>query len=372
MIALALTLTLSTVKPGLMVLDPDAKGASAVEVAVVATAVANGARDLDTFEVMTANDVRTMLGVERQRQLMGSSADSANLAESLGARYVISSTATKAGTALEVDLRLLDTANGKVLSQKKSDPLAKPADVSPAVQGLTQELLGVLLANEQGSVLVRASEEGAEVRVDGKLVGSTPMATPLNFARGRHRLEVAKDGFITAFKPIEIRHNQTTVEDVRLVPSPDYISAYEARNKRMRIGAWVTAISAVALIGTAVILDRAVTEDIFLKQFTPRQKALVAQGQQTAAQAGFSGGLATTYGECAQDLAKCDTEARAAKSSVETWQAVTIATALTGVAVGALSAYFWIAGEDPGRYSRVSFNFAPLREGGAFSLSGSF
>lgn len=372
MIALALTLTLSTVKPGLMVLDPDAKGASPVEVAVVATAVANGARDLDTFEVMTANDVRTMLGVERQRQLMGNATESANLAESMGARYVISSTATKAGAGLEVDLRLLDTASGKVLSQKKSDPLAKPADVSPAVQGLTQELLGVLLANEQGSVLVRASEEGAEVRVDGKLLGSTPMSAPLNLARGRHRLEVAKDGFITTFRPIEIRHNQTSVEDVRLVPSPDYISAYEARNKRMRIGAWVTTISAVVLVGTAFILDRAVTENIFASEFTPRQKALVVQGQQTAAQAGFSGEPAKTYDVCAKDLSACHERAKGAQASVQTWQAVSIAMALAGVGVGALSAYFWIAGEDPGRYSRVSLNVAPLRDGGAFSLSGTF
>ena len=364
--AIVVTLCLAAAKPGLMVLEPDLKGATPVEGAVVGTAIANGARELETFEVMTATDMRTLLGVERQKQLMGAATEATNsLAESLGAQFVVSSIVAKVGAKLEVDLRLIDTKDGKVLSQKKLSNLEKSSEVSNSVQGITQELLGVLLATEQGSVYVRSSEEGSEVRLDGKLVGSTPMASAFAIARGRHRLEVGKDGFITAFKPVVVQREQTTVEDVRLVPSPDYINAYVQRNKRMRMGAWISAGAAVALLAGAVVVDRALTEKTYQDQFVPRREALRPNGTPPL------GDGAKIYTACAADAAACSLAAQDVKSQIEAFQAISIGLGIGAILTAGLSAYFFIAGEDPNKYSRVSMSLLP--EGGAaFALSGSF
>lgn len=384
--AVALSLAASSSKPGLLVLEPEVKGASAVESLVVNNAIAGGARDLEAFDVMTSTDLKTMLGLERQKQLMGAGGESASYAEALGARHTVASSVTKSGPALEVDLRLIDTATNKVLAQKKSSRLEKPAEVSPAIQGLTQELLGVLLANEQGSVLVRASEEGSEVRVDGKLVASTPMTGAIAVPRGRHRIEVGKNGFITQFKPTEIRHNETTVEDIRLVPSPDYIDAYLAKAKRMRMGAWISLGAAVAFALGAVIVDRAATEPAYSQEFLPRAKALSAPADVMANETSRAT-LAATLGfvddpksqndaydvfvGCPSDLAACHAAATEKKNTVQVLQGVTIGLAAAAVLTGALSAYFFIAGEDPTKYTR--FSFMPLPSGGgAFALSGEF
>jgi tetratricopeptide (TPR) repeat protein len=44
-------------------------------------------------------------------------------------------------------------------------------------------------------LLVRVDQPGAEVRVDGKLVGRTPLAEPLLLALGDHEVEVTLRGF---------------------------------------------------------------------------------------------------------------------------------------------------------------------------------
>jgi hypothetical protein len=371
-------------RPTVLALEPEGKGTTPVESAVVANAVAAGARELDAFQVMTAADIRTMMGLERQKQLLGTSTENLDFAEAMGARYVIAPTLTKLGTGLEVDLRLLDTSDNKVLAQKKSGRLDKPAEVTNAVSGLTQELLGVLLANEVGSVLVRSSEEGAEVRVDGKLLASTPMDKALAVPRGRHRLEVAKDGFITQFRPIVVSLNETTMEDVRLVPSPNYIDAYQQRNKRLRTGAWITTGAALVLAAGAILIDRLWAEPTYQNEFLLRQRGLRAGGaggdqgdwRRSGSESGLDGARLETYLSCADEGSgntmgtTCLDQATSIRNTIQVAQGLTIGLAAAAVLTAALSVYFWVAGEDPNKYSRLSFGFSPNRDGGSFALTG--
>ena len=72
------------------------------------------------FEVLTPQTVSTMLGLERQKQMLGcSDAATSCLAElsgALGADAVISGTMAKLGKAFHLDVRILNPADGKTLA----------------------------------------------------------------------------------------------------------------------------------------------------------------------------------------------------------------------------------------------------------------
>ncbi|MDP3237735.1 MAG: hypothetical protein Q8N26_33410 [Myxococcales bacterium] len=88
------------------------------------------------LSVITSADIATLLGVERQKQLLGCGEDSANcmveLGSALGAQLVVTGSIAKLETTYQVNLRVLQSADGKVVAQQ-------------AVRAETQEELLVAL-----------------------------------------------------------------------------------------------------------------------------------------------------------------------------------------------------------------------------------
>lgn len=79
------------------------------------------------FEVISQRDIQTLLGVERQKQLLGCSEQSASclaeLSGALGARFVLSGSIAKLGDAYQLSLTTLDTTRAQPLG--RSTRLAK-------------------------------------------------------------------------------------------------------------------------------------------------------------------------------------------------------------------------------------------------------
>jgi hypothetical protein len=74
--------------------------------------------------------------------------------------------------------------------------------ITPESQNVAREALAAikpLIA----TVHVNVNEPGAEVRIDGEVVGTTPLAEPLSLDTGRHQLEVRKTGFDPEQQSIE-------------------------------------------------------------------------------------------------------------------------------------------------------------------------
>ena len=127
-----------------------------------------------------------------------------------------------------------------------------------------------------GSLSVEVPVEAAEVRVDGKLAGVTPLAGPIAGLRpGIHKLEIAKKGFSAFIEEVPIRFMQTTRVKVDMVksvltglsyekeapkavtadPPPVAVSAPVSEPKSgLRIAAWTTAGLAAAAVVTAGVL----------------------------------------------------------------------------------------------------------------------
>ena len=365
-------------RPNLLVLDLEPRGVGLPEAQAATGSVVRGLRQLDVFQVLSSDDVRQLLALERTRQLSGAKAESSvgQLGTALNASNAVVGSVTRVGGKLQVEIRLLDAQTQKVLSQKTLNQ-ATVEQVANQLPGLAQELMSPLLREQQGFLVVKCREEAAEVLVDDTLVGSTPLKGSLDLARGTHRLTVRKDGFIAQTRSVRIEPKQTTVEEVELAPSGDYAKIYKDKYGKMRVGAWVATGVAVAGITTAILMNSSASSQ-YNDEFKPRQawlQGVAGTGPQTKPPEIANNPTASAaWDSCtASGAVACKQAAEDTKSSVQVKQYVAIGAAVVGVASAGVATWLWLSGKDPNRYADVVAGVAPNPNGGAtLALAGRF
>ncbi len=124
----------ATEKPKLAVLDLQASGVPGEVANALTEALNQETTRRGYFEVITASDVRTLLGIERQRQLLGCAESSctAELAGALGARFVLGGTLSKLGDAFQLSLQTVDT--------QKSTPVGRSVRIANELKELVDQL----------------------------------------------------------------------------------------------------------------------------------------------------------------------------------------------------------------------------------------
>lgn len=352
-------------RPQLVVFSLEPKGANALEAEAATAAVARGVRQLDVFQVVTTDDIRQLLAIERSRQLYGGEAGLTDLGGTLGARHAVVGTVSKLEEALQVEIRLLDTATSKVLNQKSLGPVREMARVAAELPALAQELLSPLLAEQQGLLLVRTNEEAVEVAVDDVLVASTPLKEPLKLARGSHRVQLRKDGFIAQSRTVRIEPESVKSEEFTMVPSPDYAEAWALRHGRIRRGAYLAGGIALAAVLGGVALDRLSTEPVYQEEFVPRQLWLKAQaGEIDQQKPAFASERASqVWDACSASPEDCQQQAREKGTQVLVQQIFTGGLVALGIGGVGFATYYYFQGEDPNRYARLVAQVA-VAEGG--------
>jgi hypothetical protein len=361
-----------------MVLELEPKGATPAQAEAATLSVARGLRELDVFSVLSSADVRQLLAIERSKQLVtGNSATGlSSLGTALGASHAVVGTVTKMTDGLHVELRLLDTVSSRVVSQRAFGP-ASVDRLAQVLPGLAQELVGPLLSAQQGDLLVKSREEAAEVWVDDALVASLPMLKPVKLSRGTHRVQLRKNGFIAQTRAVRIEPNQLQVEEVTLVPSPEFEQAYRKRNSALRLGASLATAGAVLAVGGAVLLDRLGTDPLYRQQFLPRQVWLqehtgVKTDQNGATQFANDPKALASYLSCVGQEQACRDKATQLQNQIRLQQYATIGLGVIGAAAAATAVYLWVTGEDPNRYAHVVAGVSFEPGGTTIALSGRF
>ena len=128
LILLAVLLAQTPEKPKLVVLEfTHAGGADPSVASVLSENVAAEVAARGFFSPISAREIQTMLGVERQKQLMGCTEDSCftELAGSMGARFVLSGSLTQLGSLLQLNLQTIDSQKAQVVG--RSTRMAKDA-----------------------------------------------------------------------------------------------------------------------------------------------------------------------------------------------------------------------------------------------------
>ncbi len=350
-------------KPKIAVLDFAANGASKELASAAGGVAANELDRMQTFQIVTADAIRNMLAFEKQRQMLGC-ADAGCMAEiggALGVDWLVSGKVTKLGASAGIpETFSLDLTLTNVKKAQREGSVIETARTETELVQKTgkaaQKLVAKILAGRTGRLVVSIAESGAVVKVDDQAKGTTPIKGALSLPAGPHTLTVEKKGFVSYQKDVQVESGKVVEEHVTLVPSPDFVKDYESRQKKIRLGAWISTGVAVAGIATAVALQ-VNANSLYGNESTP--------GTFLYDRARLQAGVEVQGGV---DLRA---EANKLKSDIETRQTMSyVAMGLGGVAAIAAT-YFWIAGEDPNRYSgfvepAARLDVAPL-PGGALA-----
>ena len=118
--AVAVLLAADGEKPKLLVLDVQAVGgADAALAQAITQAVISEAENKGFYTVLSSRDLANLVGIDRQKQLMGSCEDSSSCMTELGgalnARYVLAGNVSRFGDALQLNLQLFDNKKAQVV-----------------------------------------------------------------------------------------------------------------------------------------------------------------------------------------------------------------------------------------------------------------
>jgi len=324
--------------PGLAVMDFATEGAAPEIGTATSGLVAHELERLQLFRVTSAETTRVILGVERQRQLLGCENCSATSLSSLTSfEYLVTGKLMRTGSVKEpnysLQMTLLKTGDNAPLSSVRFDAKGEEK-LLQEVPSATLKLIGKILEGRQGALVVSSSEQGAAVKVDDSQVGVTPLQSRVQIAAGPHLLTVEKDGFTQVRKEVRVSADQTSDEFVRLVPSPDMAEAYESKARTTRTLAWVgvgVGVAGVASFIAGTVVANQKYGDVAKPGTFQYYRALVQQGDE-----GPNGAYRT--------------KAQTLSNEVKTWQTVSFIGA-GAAGVGAITAVvLFIVGDPPGKY----------------------
>ncbi|MHB8416533.1 MAG: PEGA domain-containing protein [Myxococcales bacterium] len=219
MIALAVGLALALAAPQrLAVLDLKPLGAPPDVAHTLTGVIAEEAGKIPGVTAMSQAEIGALLGLERQKQMLGCGDESclAEIGGALGAKQVISGSLGKVGGSFVLQLELVDTAHARVAG-RESRTLGDPGDLVMAARDLTHRLLTGQALDTTGKLKIVVAPGGAAVLLDGKRIGTSPLAAPIAMAEGRHKLLVEKDGYVGYEATVETVPGQTLFNEVQLV-----------------------------------------------------------------------------------------------------------------------------------------------------------
>lgn len=156
-------------KPRLFVTALVSQGVTETEAAAVGDAIVDALSGRGLFEVVSTRDVQTLLGAERQKQLLGVCEGDAQTcvttaAQAITARFILSGQLSRVGAAYQLNLQMLDTEKGQSVARSMrlaSDVKALVAQVPYAAAEATGSPLPPPPSRVLPSVLIAAGSAAA-------------------------------------------------------------------------------------------------------------------------------------------------------------------------------------------------------------------
>ena len=143
-----------------------------------------------------------------------------------------------------LDFRLVDVKTGAVKATA-SRVVTSTATLADDVVMATTMLVREMMPEAVGRLVLKANVDDAEVSVDGKARGKTPLAK-LELAYGEHELAVEKPQFQPFKDTVFIDIQRDTTVNLTLDPNKDFLEAYKAKNGMLRALAWTGVGFAIA------------------------------------------------------------------------------------------------------------------------------
>jgi hypothetical protein len=180
-----------------MVVPVQAFGLEQALVDTLQEAINSEAAQLPGYTTTTSSVLQTILSVEQLKQMTGCSDPKCvvDIGNAVNADRILACNAGLQGESVQLTCRLIGVREGAVLADKDRKVI-KRADV---LADSARALVGILLTGQardrRGSILLKISQPGARVLVDGKLVGESPINEPLRLDEGARELVIDKGGY---------------------------------------------------------------------------------------------------------------------------------------------------------------------------------
>lgn len=345
------------------VMDLSGRGVDQAAAAALTTEVSNTLAQLRVFQVITREDIKRMLQLEQTKQQCTGEVDASCMAEiggALGVDYLVYGDVSKIAEVYSVSLVLLDISRAQAANRASRKITEAGLLLSEAAQA-TKLLVQPLLADKKGYLVLDVREAGAEVKVDGRLVGVSPLPGRLEVAMGAHDVLIEKEGFLAYAKTVDVPPNQAVVEAVSMVPSQAFVDAYASRNQVLRTSAWASAGVGAALIGTGIVLKLiadARFDDLVDKGYLTQNAAVCAAQNPNYNGSDF---CPTPDGFNNDVVGSVD--------SIETQDSAALGIAIAGAATALTSVVLFLVSEDPAKYDAYG-QTRPGFQGVAFGPDG--
>jgi hypothetical protein len=300
--------------------------------------------ELGPFKAITRQDIEQMLALEKQKDALGCS-DMTCIAEiggALGADFLVTGSVLFVIDTYLVQLQLANVRQARVDARVSRSYKGGPQGLFDEMAVASKLLVRDVLAQRSGQVEVRMREEGATIKVDGKIVAVSP-SPALTVPGGMHTLSVEKEGFVVFTRDVQVTEKQVTSLDVVLQPSEEFKSAYLRRARLVRGLGWGgVGLGVAGLAGAAVSFA-------------------VAHNRGT--------GLSTDINAYNAQAVRTQDQAQALanrKSSLGTLDSITATLGIVGLAGAATGASLLLLGSDPGRFEArlevggVAWRWSPL------------
>jgi hypothetical protein len=229
-------------------------GAAHPELArVLSDAAARGATGAPELQIIAQSEIVALLGVEKTKLMLGCAED-ACLVEVAGAadadRVVAGSLTLLERTAL-LTVRYVDTRKGRTLSRTTAT-LLEPTqpELVDAARRLAHEAVTGERLDTTGTVRIRVDRKGADVTLDGRSLGDSPLASPARVQEGPHTITVQKPGFVRWSTTIAVAAGREAAVDAELVPVQ---LLGETARSRLWTWGWVSAGVAAASTTSAIV-----------------------------------------------------------------------------------------------------------------------
>jgi hypothetical protein len=215
---------------------------------------------LDKQPMPSRRDIdRTITG--DARECTGEEKCLAAIGKRLGVDIIVTGTVGQLGDNYVLTIKAVDVATAKALHRIQSDPLrGQPDELIEGVRVAAYRLLAPGLLH--GAIQIQTDVVGAEVVLDGKSLGRTPL--PRNgvipkLVLGKHRLRVAAAG--EQFDDdIEVRFQKVSPVVVRLIPSTQVIGTGKVDRVERRpfyTRTWFVVAAGVAAVGLGAAIGYA-------------------------------------------------------------------------------------------------------------------
>jgi len=213
---------------------------------------------LSKVPLPTRRDIERAVTSEQQ-QCTGEEKCLAAIGRKVGVDLVITGTVGAMGSSYILNIKAVDVASQKQVKRIESDPLrGSPDDLIEGIRVAAYRLLAP--AQLHGSIQVQTDILGAEVRLDDKALGKTPLpnlGVLSKQALGKHKLVVQAPGYDPFEDEVVVHFQKVSQVEVRLIPSKEVIGTgkfQRIERKPFYTRTWfiVGVGVAAALLGTAI------------------------------------------------------------------------------------------------------------------------